>query len=105
LVFIHASRSTKRAPAQWLAETFKLKVPIDVPLGAIVAIADLTDVVTRKNAKRFGRWFVGPYGFVLSNVRALQFPVKTLGKLGLYRPSVSLRRRVEAEIRHIGVRR
>ncbi len=54
--------------------------------------AELKDVVTRLGAARFGRWFEGPYGFVLSNVRPLKRPVPTLGKLGLFRPSRMTRR-------------
>jgi hypothetical protein len=99
VVYIHASRALNPAADEWLARTFKIKVPVDVPRGAIVAVADLTDVITRKNAKRFGRWFSGPYGLVLSNVRVLRAPVKTLGKLGLFRPSPSLKRSVEKQIR------
>lgn len=99
VVYIHAGRTFSRAGAEWLAQTFRTKVPEDLPRGAVVAVADLTDVVTRKNAKRFGRWFTGPYGLVLANVRSLRSPVKTLGKLGLYRPSPSLRRSVEKQLR------
>lgn len=101
VVYIHSSSSRERAGAEWLATTFRLKVPADIPRGAIVAVAELTDVVTRKNAGRFGRWFSGPFGLVLSNVRPLKRPIKTLGKLGLFRPSASLRRSVE---RQAGVR-
>lgn len=99
VVYIHASGSFDRKGAEWLAETFKIKAPSDAPCGAIVAVAELTDVVTRKRAQRFGRWFTGRYGFVLSNVRALRSPVKTLGKLGLFRPSPALKRSVERQIR------
>lgn len=99
VVYIHASGSRDRAGAEWLENTFRIRVPADVPRGAIVAVGELTDVVTRRNAGRFGRWFTGPYGFVLSNVRVLRFPVKTLGKLGLFRPSPALKRSVERQIR------
>jgi hypothetical protein len=98
VVYIHAGKSFKREGAYWMARTFRLKAPSDAPRGAIVAVAELTDVVTRKSAKRFGRWFGGPYGLVLSNVRVLRSPVKTLGKLGLYRPSASVKRAVEKQL-------
>lgn len=98
VVYIHAGKSFKREGANWLARSFKLKAPADAPRGAIVAVAELTDVVTRKSAKRFGRWFVGPYGLVLSNVRVLKSPVKASGKLGLYRPAASLKRAVEKQL-------
>lgn len=97
VVYIHSSGSRDRAGAEWIATTFRLKVPADIPRGAVVAVAELTDVVTRTNAGRFGRWFTGPYGLVLSNVRPLKRPVRTLGRLGLYRPSAALRRSVERQ--------
>lgn len=97
-VYIHASGKLNREGIKWLARTFRLRVPDELPQGAVVAVADLVDVVTRKRAKRFGRWFGGPYGFVFSNVRILRRPVVTRGKLGLYRPSGSLRRSVEAQL-------
>lgn len=97
-VYIHASGKLNREGVKWLVRTFRLRVPEDLTQGAVVAVADLVDVVTRKRAKRFGRWFQGPYGFVLSNVQALRRPVVTRGKLGLYRPSASLRRCVEAQM-------
>lgn len=99
VVYIHAGRAFRREAAEWLAQTFRIKVPQNLPRGAVVAVADLTDVVTHKNAKRFGRWFSGPYGLVLSNVRVLRSPVKTVGKLNLFRASPSLRRSVEKQIR------
>ncbi|MDP2318230.1 MAG: ASCH domain-containing protein [Acidobacteriota bacterium] len=99
VVYIHASGAFDRKGADWLAKNFRIKMPADEPRGAIVAVAELTDVVTRRGAKRFGRWFTGPYGFVLSDVRILRSPVKTLGKLGLFRPSPSLKRSVEKQLR------
>lgn len=99
VVYIHASRSLSGAGAEWLEDTFRLKMPPGEPRGAIVAVAELVDVVTKKRAKRFGRWFFGPYGLVFANVRVLRKPVKTLGRLGLYRPSPSLKRSVENQIR------
>ncbi len=98
-VYIHAGGGFNRAGANWLARTFRINAPADAPRGAVIAVAELTDVVTRRRAKRFGRWFVGPYGLVLGNVRVLRKPVKTLGKLGLYRPSPSLKRAVEKQLR------
>jgi hypothetical protein len=98
-VYIHASSNRSASAVQEIRRKFRLVVPDDLPKCAVVAVAELSDVVTRKRAKRFGKWFEGPYGFVLSNVRPLRTPVKTLGKLGLFRPSAALRRSVEKQAR------
>jgi hypothetical protein len=98
-VYIHASSNPDANAAEWIRRQFRVTVPDDLQRCAVVAVADLTDVVTRKRAKRFGKWFEGPYGFVLTNVRPLRTPVRTLGKLGLFRPSPALKRSVEEQSR------
>jgi hypothetical protein len=95
IVYIHASTKIDRAGLNWLKRKKGL-VPRadDMPVGVIVAVANLTDVVTRKRAPKFGKWFFGPYGFVLADIRRLRRPVPTLGRLGLFRPSPALIRQV-----------
>lgn len=45
-------------------------MPIDAyPGGGIIGIAEIVDCVTES----LSPWFVGPYGFVLANVRPLPF--------------------------------
>ena len=99
MVFIHARRSLTRADVAWLRDPFRLRVPDDVQRGAIVAAATSTRVVTRSTAKRFGKWFEGKYGWVFTDVRPLHRPVRTKGKLGLYRPAPALRSAVERQRR------
>lgn len=50
------------------------------PLGAIIAIAYLSDCVQSCDSP----WFFGPYGFVLENVRKLANPIPCKGALGLW---------------------
>lgn len=51
----------------------------EIPLGGIVAIAEVVDCVTSHHSP----WFFGPYGFVLKNVTPVKFiPVK--GMLGIF---------------------
>jgi hypothetical protein len=53
----------------------------NIERGGIVGIAEIVDCVTRSDS----RWFVGPYGFVLRNVKPLPFfPCK--GALGFFKP-------------------
>jgi hypothetical protein len=98
-VYIHASSNRDANAVEWIRRKVRVIVPDDLPRCAIVAVAELTDVVTRKRARRFGKWFEGPYGFVLTNVRPLRSPVRTLGKLGLFQPSSALKRSVERQTR------
>lgn len=68
------------------AEDFR--IPYDgspVSLGGIVGVADLVDVVTHHESP----FFFGPYGFVLTNPRPVEFvPMK--GRLGLFEIDDSL---------------
>jgi len=93
-VFIHASLSRASGASAWLSKHFRLTPPADLPRGAIIAVAVLDKVVTRRNGKAFGKWFEGPYGFVLTDVRPVKKPIMAAGKLGLWRPSASLRRKL-----------
>lgn len=56
-----------------------IDTPCDFPAGGIVAICQLAYVVTRS----IDPWFVGPYGFVLRNVRPVEF-VSFPGSPGLF---------------------
>ena len=71
-VYIHASLRNERPAHAWLKRHYRLSPPVDLPKGAIVAVANLADVVRRRNAEAFGKWFFGPYGFVLTSVRRLR---------------------------------
>jgi hypothetical protein len=99
-VYIHASSKTDWYQADWIEDTFRIRVPNELPNSAIVAVAELKDVITRrKGQRRFGRWFEGPYGFVFSKVRALKSPIRMHGKLGLFRASKNLQSKVERQVR------
>ena len=52
--------------------------PADLQTGGVVGMAEIVDCVQEHKSK----WFVGPYGFVLKNRRALPF-IKWTGALGL----------------------
>ena len=100
-VLIHAGANV-RGPEDFesLRRKHHLRAPSrsEIDRGCIVGVAELIDVVTRKNAKRFGRWFGGPYGLVLRNATALRKPVKVKSQLGLYRPTPALLARVNAQL-------
>src|SRR5262249_2365182 len=68
----------------------RLGVRFDFPMerGGVIGIVDMVDCVESSDSK----WFVGRFGFVLTNTRRLPFtPVSV--SLGLRRPSDDLLRR------------
>lgn len=93
-VFIHASLRQDTEAVEDLKRLIRMPVPGEFAVGAIVAVATLIDVVDAERAKRFGKWFGGPFGLVFADVRPLKNPVPASGKLGLWRPSPQLRRAV-----------
>lgn len=102
-VYIPASSNRDANTTEWIRRQFRIEVPADRPRRAIIAVAELTAAVTRKGAKRFSRWFEGPYGFVLNDVRPLRRPVRTLGKLGLFQPSMAVKRSVAKQLGRRGL--
>jgi hypothetical protein len=100
-VLIHAGANV-RGPKDFesLRRKHHLRAPSrsEIDRGCIVGVAELIGVVRRKDAKRFGRWFKGPYGLVFRNAVALRKPVKLKSQLGLYRPTAALLARVNAQL-------
>jgi hypothetical protein len=63
-VYIHASNKLDRAALDWLRDQAHVTPPSKFVHGAVVAVADIVDAVTKPNATTFAPWFFGPYGFV-----------------------------------------
>lgn len=100
-VLIHAGAGIRgQAEFDWLRTNFRLTAPdrSDIERGCIVGVVYLVDVVTRKNARRYGKWFSGKYGWILTDAIALRKPVKLKSQLGLYRPTPALLSRVNAQL-------
>lgn len=58
----------------------------EIAAGAVVGFADIVDVVTQRTVTaRMEKWFVGKYGYVLSNVITLKNPIEVTGALGFWR--------------------
>ena len=98
-VFIHASSKLDRPAVDWLRNRAHVMPPSEFVHGAVVAVADIVDVVTEADAATLAPWFFGPYGFVLARIRRLRTPVPEKGRLGLARASDHLRRRVARALR------
>ena len=83
-ILVHASSGM--TPAEYEdAEDFAHSIGVELPAfeqlprGGIVGSVDVIDCVSQSQS----RWFNGPFGFVLSNPKALEFrPLP--GKLGFF---------------------
>ena len=64
---------------QHLGKSIELPAPADLARGGIVGAAELVDCVERS----ISPWFVGRYGFVLRDARAMPF-MPLPGALGLF---------------------
>jgi hypothetical protein len=85
--YIHASRT----PDPAAMERFAHMLQVEPPMGGIVGVADLVDVVTDSADE----WFFGPYGFAMANPRAMPL-VPCRGFLGLYRASPAVSAAIQA---------
>ena len=70
-------------------------VPGGLALGAVIAVAHLIDVVTFADDV----WFVGPYGWVLDNVRPI-CPVQCSGQQRLFKLPDDVEQAVRHQMRH-----
>jgi hypothetical protein len=90
-IFIHAAQ--KRS--QWQIADVERALGITIgempvmPVGGIIGIAEIVDCVSAHRS----RWFEGPFGFVLGNVRALPFH-SMRGSLSLFNPPQEVVERV-----------
>ena len=81
-IAIHAGQSFREDAADWLAaRTGRMLTRQNVPLGAVVALARVVEVVQEHPDDP---WFIGPYGWVLDDVVALT-PVPCRGRQQLWR--------------------
>ena len=81
-IAIHAGMSFREDAADWLAaRTGRMLTRQNVPLGAVVALARVVEVVQEHSDDP---WFIGPYGWVLDDVVALT-PVPCRGRQQLWR--------------------
>ena len=86
-LLIHASKAMdpEDFPMQreWIKQS-GIVIPEDLPRGAIVGAATLTDVWDKKKFERPGiRWFEGPYGFKMEDAVEFAEPIPWRGQLGI----------------------
>jgi hypothetical protein len=85
LIYIHAGKDDTPADRAEVAAIIGAPLPEKIPLGALVATANLVDIVPFDSVKG-DRWAVGPYCWILEDVRPLARPRTMSGKLGLWTP-------------------
>jgi hypothetical protein len=61
---------------------------------AVVGVVEVVEVTTRSRS----RWFTGPYGFVLRNVRPLERPLPCRGNLRLWDLPVSIEKQLRQQL-------
>lgn len=68
--------------------------------SCIVAVATIDRIVTRPDTLDLEqrRWFFGPFGWVLTNVRRLEEPVPASGKQGLWTVPAELESGIAAQL-------
>lgn len=86
-IAIHASAGRDPERFEWLKDDHNINLdPNTVPFGAIVAFADIVDVITKKQVTgKTKKWFQGDYGYVLENVVVLKKPIAVKGALSFWK--------------------
>ena len=83
---IHATKTFQEEDFAYCRQAFKIKLKKDdVPYGAIIGFAELTEVIEASEVtKETKKWFIGDYGFVMKNIIKLNEPVPAKGSLSFW---------------------
>lgn len=81
-IAIHAGSKWIQTDANWIADTFCYSVPPkeEQPAGVIIGVARYAGWTTGDKSP----WFFGPYGWLLSDVSAIEQPIPHTGALSLW---------------------
>jgi len=95
-IAIHAGQKYDNGGADWMIEEglYVPKSKAECIAGHVVAVATVGEPVTRSRSP----WFAGPYGWPLSNVRALAKPVRCTGHQGIWKLAAHHRKAVRAQL-------
>ena len=99
-LLIHASKAMEEndfpKQREWIENWTGIVIPEDLPRGAIVGAATLTDVYSAGRPRQlcFSPWFEGPYGFEMEDAVEFEQPIPWRGQLGIRDVSDSLMARV-----------
>lgn len=98
-IAIHAGQKYEESDATWLRARGVSWSDTDIVRGAILGIAKLTDVITHSNSK----WFIGRYGWCLSNITPLTRPLKVNGQLSLWYTGQTIEDQIKEQLRDKGL--
>jgi hypothetical protein len=81
-IAIHAGKGKDNPGAEWILDSGLAATlpPLAWQETAIVGVATISGIVEGSDSP----WFFGPYGWVLSEVKAVDVPVPCKGALGLW---------------------
>jgi hypothetical protein len=106
-VGIHAAKGFPKW-AKEFAETERAlgRIPARLPLGAVIAVVDLTDCVWATHVssevgaieRLYGDYSPGRFAWKLENIRALAVPIGWKGALGLQFPTEPLYRAIMQQL-------
>jgi hypothetical protein len=94
---LHAALTWDNEGANWISERFGKEVYADLAFrthGAILCVVRLDSVCTASDSP----WFFGPFGWNVSNVRALTQPVACKGMQKLWSIPTVIERQVLAQL-------
>ncbi|MEW6212848.1 MAG: hypothetical protein AB1631_31280 [Acidobacteriota bacterium] len=96
---LHAAKSWDEGDRRWIANTTGLYVPSDEesPHSQIFAVCRCVGFVWKQEmlAPSQRKWWIGPYGWVLEDVRALPEPIPSRGYQRLWGLPCEIERRIE----------
>ena len=91
-IVIHASGTAD--PVDELPRNVRRPEKEALVRGAIIGIVDVVKVVERSRSQ----WFNGPLGWVLKNPRRLGDPIPCTGRLGLWKMTSRMERRLDIQL-------
>lgn len=99
-VAIHASKSKDLGRFEYCQKEYKYNFnPDHIDFGAIVGIAEIVAVITKKDLTRgTKKWFQGDYGFELKNIIKLKKPIQVKGALSFWKLEGSVLKKVVSQL-------
>ncbi len=98
-IALHASKTKSRD--EWvMAESIHgSKITTVVPTGKIVAVARIDRIETLMTAQQpVSKWFFGPYGWILEDIRLLNNPIPARGMLGLWEVPIDIENQMNKQL-------
>ena len=92
LIAIHAGKSLDKEAQPWIENA----LGSDLPLGHVIGVVELADVVVRKRATKWTR--KDHFHWLLRNARALADPVPCRGQQGLWTLPIGVAERVSVQL-------